>query len=86
MVAVKWAGAASDSGYFYYLLAVTSTLAGNLTLIGSMANLIVVEMARGARVVGFREYLKYGLLITFIATILSIGYLFLLFEVLPFKP
>ncbi|HQO21388.1 MAG TPA: hypothetical protein PLA03_13690 [Acidobacteriota bacterium] len=51
-----------------------------------MANLIVVEMARGARVVGFREYLKYGLLITFVTTILSIGYLFLLFEVLHFKP
>ncbi len=86
MVAVKWAGASSDPGYFYYLLAVTSTLAGNLTLIGSMANLIVVEMARGARVVGFREYLKYGLLITFVTTILSIGYLFLLFKIFCFIP
>lgn len=86
MVAVKWAGSSTDPGFFYYLLAVTSTLAGNLTLIGSMANLIVVEMARGSRVVGFREYLRYGLLITFVTTVLSIGYLFLLFKVLHFKP
>lgn len=86
MVAVKWAGSSTDPGFFYYLLAVTSTLAGNLTLIGSMANLIVVEMARGARVVGFREYLRYGLLITFVTTVLSIWYLFVLFKILHFKP
>ncbi len=86
MVAVKWAGSSTDPGFFYYLLAVTSTLAGNLTLIGSMANLIVVEMARGARVVGFREYLRYGLLITFVTTIFSTVYLFQVFKVLNFKP
>jgi Na+/H+ antiporter NhaD/arsenite permease-like protein len=38
-----------------------STLAGNLTLVGSVANLIVVQRARAQNVeVGFWEYLKVG--------------------------
>jgi Na+/H+ antiporter NhaD/arsenite permease-like protein len=78
MVALKWASKASSSEYFYYLLAVISTLAGNLTLVGSMANLIVVEMAKGTRIVGFREYFKYGLLITFISCLISVLYLYLI--------
>lgn len=43
-------------------LAAASTLAGNLTLMGSVANLIVAESARtyGVRL-GFGEYLKVGL-------------------------
>jgi len=61
-------------------------LAGNLTLIGSMANLIVVEMARGTRIVGFREYFRYGLLITVVTTIFSIGYLFVIFKIMNFAP
>ena len=45
------------------LLAWVSTIAGNFTLIGSIANLIVAEKARtvtGYRL-GFWEYLKFGL-------------------------
>lgn len=42
-------------------VAMSSTLAGNLTLVGSMANLIVVQRAArdGVRI-SFREYLKVG--------------------------
>lgn len=80
MVALKWASKASSSEYFYYLLAVISTLAGNLTLVGSMANLIVVEMAKGTRIVGFREYFKFGLLITFLSCLISVSYLYLVFK------
>jgi len=86
MVAVKWAGASTDPGFFFYLLAVTSTLAGNLTLIGSMANLIVVEMARGTRIVGFREYFRYGILITILTFAISIGYLYVLFKTFSYRP
>ena len=47
------------------LLASTSTLAGNLTLLASVANLIVVEQARHRGVhVGWRDYLKVGLPVT----------------------
>ena len=56
--------------FVWLVMAMSSTFAGNLTLIGSMANLIVAERAaaRGARV-GFVDYLKVGVPVT-IATML----------------
>jgi Na+/H+ antiporter NhaD/arsenite permease-like protein len=45
-------------------LAMASTLAGNLTLIGSVANLIVAEGAKRASPLGFGEYLKVGVPVT----------------------
>ena len=41
-------------------LAMSSTLAGNFTLLGSVANLIVVQRARGAAEIGFWTYFKVG--------------------------
>jgi Na+/H+ antiporter NhaD/arsenite permease-like protein len=46
-------------------LAMASTLAGNLTITGSVANIIVVERAAAEGVhVGFREYFRVGLPLT----------------------
>jgi Na+/H+ antiporter NhaD/arsenite permease-like protein len=45
-------------------LAMSSTLAGNLTLLGSIANLIVAEGARRTAPVGFGDYLRAGLPLT----------------------
>jgi Na+/H+ antiporter NhaD/arsenite permease-like protein len=45
-------------------LAMASTLAGNLTVVGSIANLIVVEGARKLCPISFREYLKVGVPVT----------------------
>ncbi len=46
-------------------LAMASTLAGNLTITGSVANIIVVEGARAEGVhVGFRDYLRLGAPVT----------------------
>ena len=45
-------------------VAMASTLAGNLTLVGSIANLIVVEGARRQCPISFREYLKVGVPVT----------------------
>jgi Na+/H+ antiporter NhaD/arsenite permease-like protein len=42
----------------------SSTLAGNLTITGSVANIIVVERARPEVLVGFREYSRVGLPLT----------------------
>jgi len=50
-------------------LAMSSTLAGNLTLLGSIANLIVVERARRTVKISFVEYLKAGVPLT----ILTLG-------------
>jgi Na+/H+ antiporter NhaD/arsenite permease-like protein len=51
-------------------LAMASTLAGNLTITGSVANIIVVQRAAAEGVhLGFREYFRIGLPVT-IATLL----------------
>jgi Na+/H+ antiporter NhaD/arsenite permease-like protein len=53
-----------------------TTLAGNLTLLGSVANLIVAEAAREARVeIGFLAYLRVGAPLTVVT--LLIGWLVL---------
>jgi len=59
----------------WLVLAMSSTLAGNLTLLGSVANLIVVERARHHVRIGFWEYFKVGAPLT-LATI-AVGILFL---------
>ena len=60
----------------WLLLAMASTLAGNLTIVGSVANLIVVEQARGAGIpVGFLEYSKVGVPVTVLT--LLVGWLLL---------
>lgn len=57
-------------------LAMATTLAGNLTLLGSVANLIVAETARNRGVrLSFTEYLKAGVPITLITLILGILWL-----------
>lgn len=59
----------------WMLLAMASTLAGNLTITGSVANIIVVETAKPEIHIGFHDYFRVGLPIT-LATIL-IGALWL---------
>lgn len=59
-------------------LAMATTLAGNMTLLGSVANLIVAEIARRRHVeLGFVEYLKSGVAITLLT--LTWGVLWLTF-------
>jgi Na+/H+ antiporter NhaD/arsenite permease-like protein len=53
-------------------LAMSSTLAGNLTLIGSVANLIVAQQARRTTEIGFMEYFRVGALITIITMAIGI--------------
>jgi Na+/H+ antiporter NhaD/arsenite permease-like protein len=57
-------------------LAMASTLAGNLTLLGSVANLIVAESARARGVkLSFVEYLKAGVPITLLTLLVGIVWL-----------
>ena len=49
-----------DPTLAWVLLAFVSTTAGNLTLIGSVANIIVAERAQAHYTLGFVEYLKFG--------------------------
>jgi Na+/H+ antiporter NhaD/arsenite permease-like protein len=61
----------------WLLLAMASTLAGNLTITGSVANIIVVEKAAPEVHVSFLDYAKVGVPIT-IATV-AIGWAWLTF-------
>jgi Na+/H+ antiporter NhaD/arsenite permease-like protein len=57
-------------------LAMSSTLAGNLTMLGSVANLIVVESARRARVeLNFGEFIKVGVPLTLLTTLVGVAWL-----------
>jgi Na+/H+ antiporter NhaD/arsenite permease-like protein len=57
-------------------LAMASTLAGNLTITGSVANIIVVERAAAHGVsVDFREYLRVGLPVTIATLMLGAAWL-----------
>ena len=55
-----------DPRHAWLLLAMASTLAGNLTIAGSVANIIVVERARPAVRIGFWDYFRVGLPVTLI--------------------
>jgi len=66
-----------DARTAWLLLAMSSTLAGNLTITGSVANLIVVEKARTTAHISFVEYMKIGVPVTFIT--LAIGLFWLTF-------
>ncbi len=67
-------GPARESAWL--ALAMSSTLAGNLTILGSVANLIVVESANreGVRV-SFREYCKTGIPLTLLTLAVGIAWL-----------
>ncbi len=65
-----------DKRTAWLALAMSSTLAGNLTMLGSVANLIVVESARRDRVdLGFGEFLKIGVPLTILTTLVGIAWL-----------
>jgi Na+/H+ antiporter NhaD/arsenite permease-like protein len=56
-------------------LAMASTLAGNLTITGSVANIIVVERAQKEAAISFLDYFRVGLPVTFLT--LLFGWLWL---------
>lgn len=65
----------ADPERAWLTLAMSSTLAGNLTVLGSIANIIVIERARRTVKISFLEYLKVGVPLTVLT--LWIGVLFL---------
>jgi Na+/H+ antiporter NhaD/arsenite permease-like protein len=68
----------ANSKLAWLTLAMSSTLAGNLTIIGSVANIIVFESAKDEVKVGFFEYLKVGLPLTIITILIGIVVLYIL--------
>jgi Na+/H+ antiporter NhaD/arsenite permease-like protein len=59
----------------WLVLAMSATLAGNLTITGSIANIIVVETAKPETKIGFWEYFRVGLPITVMTLIVGWAWL-----------
>jgi Na+/H+ antiporter NhaD/arsenite permease-like protein len=77
LVAGKWIPRFADPELMWKVLALATTFAGNLTIIGSVANMIVVESAREHLEIGFWDYARFGIPITILTTIAGIFVLLL---------
>jgi Na+/H+ antiporter NhaD/arsenite permease-like protein len=75
VIAVTWIPSMPSPSWGYVMLAVASTLAGNLTMFGSVANLIVLENAGPRGEIGFWRFLRYGSLVTLVSLIVMFGVL-----------
>jgi Na+/H+ antiporter NhaD/arsenite permease-like protein len=60
------------------VLALATTFAGNLTIIGSVAHMIVVESTRERLEVRFWDYTRFGIPITILTTAAGVVMLLLL--------
>jgi Na+/H+ antiporter NhaD/arsenite permease-like protein len=78
LVAGKWIGNFAEPELMWKVMALATTLAGNLTILGSVANIIVVESARGHAEVGFWDYARFGIPVTILTTIAGMVILLLL--------
>ena len=76
LVAGKWINNFAQPELMWKVMALTTTFAGNLTIVGSVANIIVVESARGHVELGFWDYARYGIPVTILTSV--IGMLILL--------
>lgn len=65
-------GTLADPELGWELLAMAATFAGNLTLLGSVANIIVAEQARDVGGIGFVAYLRVGVPIALATTLVGV--------------
>jgi Na+/H+ antiporter NhaD/arsenite permease-like protein len=75
LVAVAWVPRMADPTWGFVMLAVASTLAGNFTLFGSVANIIVMEGAGPRGEIGFWRFLRYGSVLTVVDLALAFAIL-----------
>lgn len=78
LVAGNWIAHFVEPELMWKVLALATTFAGNLTIIGSVANMIVVESAREHIEVGFWDYTRFGIPITVLTTAAGLAVLLLL--------
>ena len=77
LVSVAWIDKFIDPKTMWYVLAMSSTFAGNLTIMGSVANMIVMELSKEHVHVGFWDFSKVGFITTVVSTGIGIGFLLL---------
>ena len=78
LVAGKWIVNFAHPELMWKVMALATTLAGNFTILGSVANIIVVESARAHVEVGFWDYARYGIPVTLLTTVIGMVILLVL--------
>jgi Na+/H+ antiporter NhaD/arsenite permease-like protein len=62
----------------WWSLAIGADLGGNATAVGASANVIVLSLAdRAGFKISFMQFLKYGLIVTFVSLVISTAYVWL---------
>jgi Na+/H+ antiporter NhaD/arsenite permease-like protein len=75
ILAGEWIPRLAAPKLLWLVTALASTLAGNLTVVGSVANLIVLELAGPRGRVGFWRFLRYGAPVTAATLVAGLGLL-----------
>ncbi|MBI3849722.1 MAG: anion transporter [Verrucomicrobia bacterium] len=78
LLAAKWMNNFTHPELMWKVMALATTFAGNLTILGSVANIIVIESARKHVQFGFWDYARYGIPVTILTTIVGMCILLLL--------
>jgi len=76
LVAGKWINNFAQPELMWKVMALATTFAGNLTILGSVANIIVVESAKQHVEIGFWDYARFGIPVTIFTT--TVGMIILL--------
>ncbi|HTL16158.1 MAG TPA: anion transporter [Patescibacteria group bacterium] len=72
LVAGKWIANFANPELMWKVMALSTTFAGNLTIVGSVANIIVVESARSHTEIGFWDYAKFGVPVTILTSVVGL--------------
>jgi Na+/H+ antiporter NhaD/arsenite permease-like protein len=75
LLAAHWVPEPADPHLSWLSLALVSTLAGNLTPVASVANLIVLELAGNKGRISFLRFLRLGALCTLLPLVLALAVL-----------
>ena len=77
LLASSWMPLFADPQLMWLSTAMFATLAGNLTIVGSVANIIVLESAGKDGHIGFWQFFKYGGVVTLLTTLAAFFLLYL---------
>ena len=72
LIAAHWVEAFAEPQTMWLALAMASTFAGNFTVVGSVANMIVMELSREHVRIPFWTFFKIGAPLTLLSTLIGI--------------
>lgn len=75
LIVGRWIRQMSNPMFMWLILALTSTFAGNLTLFGSVANVIVAQRSQNKAPLKFSDFLRAGIPVTVVSTAVGVGML-----------